>query len=299
MHPPRQFTPFLISHRTLSQFTAAGMASDRGRQSAAPPRPGRQSGRERRLRNVPAASRHPHRTSAPRAPRSILVLAPDFGRRDPGMAGPKKMNNIKFGLKGCAICAAQCPQPMLFGPGAPPQTPSLFLLEFILYRRGAPPRHRDPASSRTFHLAGTSALPRPRSREQPQRVPAPPRSPPRDDLSLTLSPGTGCDLARRRHDVTMFDRPKHPDPHEGPSDIETSSDDFKLIDPDSGVKRGLKTRHLSMMALAGIIGPGLLIGAGGALANGGPASLLIGFGTIGIIAFRYAAGHVPLRPCVQ
>ena len=57
------------------------------------------------------------------------------------------------------------------------------------------------------------------------------------------------------------------------------------IDPTSGVKRGLKNRHLSMMALAGIIGPGLLVGAGGALANGGPASLLIGFGVIGIIAF--------------
>jgi amino acid transporter len=53
------------------------------------------------------------------------------------------------------------------------------------------------------------------------------------------------------------------------------------IDPSSGVKRGLKTRHLSMLALAGIIGPGLLVGAGGALSNGGPASLIIGFGTIG------------------
>ncbi len=53
------------------------------------------------------------------------------------------------------------------------------------------------------------------------------------------------------------------------------------IDPDSGVKRGLKNRHLSMMALAGIIGPGLLVGAGGALNSGGPASLLIGFGVIG------------------
>lgn len=57
------------------------------------------------------------------------------------------------------------------------------------------------------------------------------------------------------------------------------------IDPNSGVKRGLKNRHLSMMALAGIIGPGLLVGSGGALSNGGPASLLIGFGVIGIIAF--------------
>lgn len=61
--------------------------------------------------------------------------------------------------------------------------------------------------------------------------------------------------------------------------------DFSSIDPQSGVKRGLKTRHLSMMALAGIIGPGLLIGSGGALASGGPAALLIGFGVIGIIAF--------------
>ncbi|WFD27887.1 General amino acid permease [Malassezia nana] len=57
------------------------------------------------------------------------------------------------------------------------------------------------------------------------------------------------------------------------------------IDPDSGVKRGLKNRHLSMLALAGIIGPGLLVGSGGALAKGGPASLLLGFGVVGIIAF--------------
>ncbi|KAK3352753.1 amino acid permease/ SLC12A domain-containing protein [Lasiosphaeria hispida] len=61
--------------------------------------------------------------------------------------------------------------------------------------------------------------------------------------------------------------------------------DFRAIDPHSGVKRGLKTRHLSMMALAGIIGPGLLVGSGGALSNGGPASLIIGFGIIGILAF--------------
>ena len=42
-----------------------------------------------------------------------------------------------------------------------------------------------------------------------------------------------------------------------------AGDTHAVIDPLSGVKRGLKTRHLSMMALAGIIGPGLLIGSGG------------------------------------
>ena len=61
--------------------------------------------------------------------------------------------------------------------------------------------------------------------------------------------------------------------------------DGALMDPDSGVKRGLKNRHVSMMAFAGIIGPGLLVGTGGALESGGPAGLLIGFGVVGMIAF--------------
>ncbi|KUI64192.1 General amino acid permease AGP3 [Cytospora mali] len=71
----------------------------------------------------------------------------------------------------------------------------------------------------------------------------------------------------------------------GSSAEEAAAGDFRTIDPHSGVRRGLKTRHLSMMALAGIIGPGLLVGSGGALSSGGPASLLIGFGVIGLIAF--------------
>ncbi|KAI4594222.1 hypothetical protein KJ359_008497 [Pestalotiopsis sp. 9143b] len=79
--------------------------------------------------------------------------------------------------------------------------------------------------------------------------------------------------------------PKFSDPAVDPFPEDDQRGDFRAIDPESGVKRGLKTRHLSMMALAGIIGPGLLVGAGNALASGGPASLLIGFGVIGIIAF--------------
>ncbi|KAK0347955.1 General amino acid permease [Friedmanniomyces endolithicus] len=92
----------------------------------------------------------------------------------------------------------------------------------------------------------------------------------------------------------MFGRkaPQHdegvpPWPEAGQDDIipGMDSESSSRMDPDSGVKRGLKNRHLSMMALAGIIGPGLLVGSGGALHDGGPASLLIGFGVIGIIAF--------------
>lgn len=87
--------------------------------------------------------------------------------------------------------------------------------------------------------------------------------------------------ARRESDLSVS---KHAAAGDDGSTTDGSGD-FSPIDPHSGVKRGLKTRHLSMMALAGIIGPGLLIGSGGALASGGPASLLIGFGVIGIIAF--------------
>lgn len=59
---------------------------------------------------------------------------------------------------------------------------------------------------------------------------------------------------------------------------DTSSNTIEL-------KRNLKNRHVSLIALAGIIGPGILIGASLALQNGGPASLIIGFGFIGLVAF--------------
>lgn len=80
-------------------------------------------------------------------------------------------------------------------------------------------------------------------------------------------------------DVVAGDGPSAYDNYDSTRLNDTS--EFGSIDPDSGVKRGLKNRHLSMMALAGIIGPGLLVGAGGALNVGGPAALLIGFGVVG------------------
>jgi amino acid transporter len=42
-------------------------------------------------------------------------------------------------------------------------------------------------------------------------------------------------------------------------------------------QRGLRSRHVQMMALGGTIGTGLFVGAGQSLAIGGPASLLIGY----------------------
>lgn len=64
-----------------------------------------------------------------------------------------------------------------------------------------------------------------------------------------------------------------------------ASSSRKVVDAESGVHRGLSTRHLSLLAIGGIIGPGLLVGTGGALSAGGPASLIAGFAIVGIIAY--------------
>jgi yeast amino acid transporter len=50
-----------------------------------------------------------------------------------------------------------------------------------------------------------------------------------------------------------------------------------------GLQRTLKARHLSMIALGGALGSGLLITTGTALAKGGPAAILICYCLIGFI----------------
>ncbi|KAF5008708.1 hypothetical protein FDECE_5035 [Fusarium decemcellulare] len=51
------------------------------------------------------------------------------------------------------------------------------------------------------------------------------------------------------------------------------------------LQRGLKSRHISMIAIGGAIGTGLIIGTGKALAQAGPGSLLISYTIVGFIVF--------------
>jgi yeast amino acid transporter len=57
-----------------------------------------------------------------------------------------------------------------------------------------------------------------------------------------------------------------------------------LVEADvNELKRGLSGFHTSMIAIGGAIGAGLFVSVGGAFANGGPASVLIGFLIIGVM----------------
>lgn len=50
-------------------------------------------------------------------------------------------------------------------------------------------------------------------------------------------------------------------------------------------KRGLKSRHLQMMALGGTIGTGLFVGSGQALSLGGPAFLFVSYIIVSVLVF--------------
>lgn len=51
------------------------------------------------------------------------------------------------------------------------------------------------------------------------------------------------------------------------------------------LSRKLKGRHLQMIAIGGSIGTGLFVASGRALANGGPASLLLAFSLVGCMLY--------------
>jgi yeast amino acid transporter len=58
----------------------------------------------------------------------------------------------------------------------------------------------------------------------------------------------------------------------------------------------MKGRHLHMIAIGGSIGAGLFVGTGSALRRGGPGSLLLDYGIIGVMMFNvvFALGELAL-----
>ncbi|KAI5456578.1 amino acid permease/ SLC12A domain-containing protein [Mariannaea sp. PMI_226] len=59
--------------------------------------------------------------------------------------------------------------------------------------------------------------------------------------------------------------------------------------PETSLHRGLKARHITMIAIGGAIGTGLIIGTGKALAQAGPGSVFICYTLIGLVVFMVMA----------
>ncbi|GAN11652.1 gamma-aminobutyrate permease [Mucor ambiguus] len=53
----------------------------------------------------------------------------------------------------------------------------------------------------------------------------------------------------------------------------------------AGLHRGLKARHIQMIALGGTIGTGLFMASGKAISNGGPGGALVAYGIVGLLVF--------------
>ncbi|MFN1208386.1 gamma-aminobutyrate permease, partial [Enterococcus lactis] len=52
------------------------------------------------------------------------------------------------------------------------------------------------------------------------------------------------------------------------------------------VKRGLKTRHVSMIALGGSIGTGLFVASGSVISQAGPGGALVAYLLMGLMVYR-------------
>ncbi|WVQ73166.1 hypothetical protein IAR50_002730 [Cryptococcus sp. DSM 104548] len=60
-------------------------------------------------------------------------------------------------------------------------------------------------------------------------------------------------------------------------------DGDEVVAPKDGLQRNLKARHMAMISIGGVIGTGLFLGTGSALAHGGPLGLFMGYALMGSI----------------
>ncbi|KAG0661260.1 amino acid transporter [Maudiozyma exigua] len=116
---------------------------------------------------------------------------------------------------------------------------------------------------------------------------------------MTIREEIGEDLGSDLTNVYTYDKTKVKSPVEeqildSNSDLEANSiniDDeegYKAFDgktEGTRLKRDLKARHTSMIALGGSLGTGLLIGTGTSLATAGPVSMLISYSFVGVLVF--------------
>ncbi|RAL15155.1 dicarboxylic amino acid permease agtA [Aspergillus homomorphus CBS 101889] len=74
------------------------------------------------------------------------------------------------------------------------------------------------------------------------------------------------------------------------TDVLTAEESTIQVPGDNELHRALKARHITMIAIGGAIGTGLVIGTGSALAKAGPASILISYSIVGLVVYMVMCG---------
>lgn len=93
----------------------------------------------------------------------------------------------------------------------------------------------------------------------------------------------------RSNDVEKTDLGYDPNmPTEKPGDVDLHIRGLETS-AETSLHRGLKARHITMIAIGGAIGTGLIIGTGKALAQAGPGSVFICYTIIGFVVFLVMA----------
>ncbi|KAE8444681.1 hypothetical protein EG329_014338 [Mollisiaceae sp. DMI_Dod_QoI] len=103
---------------------------------------------------------------------------------------------------------------------------------------------------------------------------------------LEMAPYQGMEVSS--DDYHGMEVHQYPGPvSDGGSEKHAFHDNVNIYDedPNSRLRRDLKTRQIAMIALGGALGTGLLIQTGPTLANSGPASMLIGYAVVGVLCF--------------
>lgn len=117
-------------------------------------------------------------------------------------------------------------------------------------------------------------------------------------LLTTSRPPVDSTMAPPRHDADKYVDVNHapPDdsPPRSPSPQRIEDADFVTSHEQHNLSRGLKQRHISLIALAGAIGTGLFLGLGGSIQTAGPLGALLGYATVGLIVccVQFALGEV-------
>lgn len=98
-------------------------------------------------------------------------------------------------------------------------------------------------------------------------------------------------MGEKEDDIAQSDVKEDAPPAYASKDDEKRANMRAMVESDlldsrySQTQRGLKSRHIQMMALGGTIGTGLFVGSGQALAIGGPAFLLGAYTFMGLVIF--------------